>query len=120
VLWCVTCCLSKTRTHCHLSGLAHRTPAILTEVLNEKNTRDAHKAGLVLCVNGTTHVGRQGLSEPAGTPFPTGRYRDDLMSAFFSQSRFDRRDPSLALAQGFSACVDGIVAKDEVMIVRNG
>jgi hypothetical protein len=42
------------------------------------------------------------------------------MSAFFSQSRFDRLDPSLALAQGFSACVDGIVAKDEVMIVRNG
>jgi hypothetical protein len=43
-----------------------------------------------------------------------------LKSAFLNQARSDCRDPSLALAERISARVYGVIAEDEVVIVRNG
>jgi len=43
-----------------------------------------------------------------------------LKSAFLNQARSDCRDPSLALAERSSARVYGVIAEDEVVIVRNG
>jgi len=46
--------------------------------------------------------------------------RAGLKSPFLNQARSDCRDPSLALAERISARVYGVIAEDEVVIVRNG
>jgi hypothetical protein len=48
------------------------------------------------------------------------RIGDGLEAALLSQARSDRCDASLALAECIGAGVNGVVAKDEVVIVRNG
>ena len=47
-------------------------------------------------------------------------FDDDLESALLSQARLDRRDASLGFAERSGARVHGVVAEDEVVIVRNG
>jgi hypothetical protein len=43
-----------------------------------------------------------------------------LKSALLNEARLDRQDPRRRLAQCIRARVHGMVAKDEIVIVRNG
>ena len=41
-------------------------------------------------------------------------------AAFLDEAHFDRRDVSFAFAQNVGRCVDRVIAKDEIMLVRHG
>jgi hypothetical protein len=95
-------------TACHLDLVQWATTPVW-------NNRDRRKGSSSVPPSARDHSANAGPASHGRACPPAG-----LKSAFLNQARSDCRDPSLALAERISARVYGVIAEDEVVIVRNG